>query len=333
MDLEKFNPQNHLFKITEGDLYRIVTILEDNMVSYTIDDKGQDSVILECKDYFQWFRGISNFLRDSSKVIRIFRNREHFEVEDMPFLEDNNFLDLGNSLEVNPFSGAWNYQDESGDFKEGILKYLQIGRKDYYRLSQGLKLILDFGSVSPNIFGELRENNNKFRTGLAEIYYSRLKIKVLTEKLLDDFLENDRFTRCIPFKEDSGCGYWTFSRRYIKNIDKNVFPPGKLILEDLETWETSLEKFVLGNNIEIPGINRIVVQYISGKFLQLLDRTKHCRSFYDIITAENYETYDEGLKEEIRLVFCLLKDRGYILGNSQEEILYNLKKWKDIGIV
>ena len=41
MDLSKFNSQNHLYKITEStcsSLYKILTILEDNDILYTIDD-------------------------------------------------------------------------------------------------------------------------------------------------------------------------------------------------------------------------------------------------------------------------------------------------------
>ena len=53
MDLSKFNSQNHLYKITEStcsNLYKILTILEDNDILYTIDDSYEDSIILECKD-------------------------------------------------------------------------------------------------------------------------------------------------------------------------------------------------------------------------------------------------------------------------------------------
>ena len=31
--------------------------------------------------------------------------------------------------------------------------------------------------------------------------------------------------------------------------------------------------------------------------------------------------------------FMMIKDRGYITGNQQEDILYNLEKWKKIGII
>lgn len=58
MDLSKFNSQNHLYKITEStcsSLYKILTILEDNDILYTIDDSYEDSIILECKDYFKVF--------------------------------------------------------------------------------------------------------------------------------------------------------------------------------------------------------------------------------------------------------------------------------------
>lgn len=38
-------------------------------------------------------------------------------------------------------------------------------------------------------------------------------------------------------------------------------------------------------------------------------------------------------RKKVALIFKLLKDRGYITGNQQEDILYNLGKWKKIGIM
>lgn len=353
MDLTKFNPQNHLYKITEDtskELYRIFTILEDEKIPFLIDDSESDSIILECKDYFSIFYRIRKYLDNYGKIVHIFRNRDYQEIENLPILE-NDSLRFENSLKINLFNGNWEYQDESGDIKEGILKYLDIKRKIYTDLSLGLKTIFDLGTLRSGILQDLLNNhNNKLRKGFTEIYFSRLKINFTdnnSKEVFNKFLESDNFPRCIPFKneESNEYGYWIWPKKYVLNLGRDMFPKGELILKDLSTWNIQLEDYrsSIGNDtiIMFSEINRIFVKYISSKFLQLCycDNVEYVRktNFFfhktPIIEPKKYKTYNDDLKKEIKLVFDLLKDRGYILGTSLEDNLYNLKEWRNIGIV
>lgn len=355
MDLLRFNSQNHLYRITENtcsDLYRFLTILEDNNITYTLDDSIEDSIILECKDYFKVFHKIKKFLDLSGgKIGRIYRNRSYEELEDTPFLDNNDFLifNKNNNLKVNPFNGSWEYNDQVGNFETGILNYLQGNRSKYIELSFGLKTILDFGVIDQRIIKDILNRNIKIRKGLIEIYFSRLKIKYTSEnskEIFNNYLSdrNGNYSRCIPFQdiEKNEFGYWIWTKRYISNLGKNVFPEGKLILNDLETWEIPLENYSSTYNIIIfPGIDRIRINYSPGKFLQLIDISsmadKNQKIFfitkYPEITPENYKQLDISLQKEVILVFKLLKDRGYITGNQQEDTLYNLERWKKVGII
>ena len=346
MDLSKFNSQNHLYKITEStcsSLYKILTILEDNDILYTIDDSYEDSIILECKDYFKVFHNMKKFLDVFGKIKRIYRNRQYEELENTPFLDNNDFLIFNeNNLKINPFNGSWIFEDQSGDFKTGILNYIQGNRSKYIDLSFGLKTILDIGLIDSRIIKDILNRNIKERKGLIEILFSRLKVKYTSENpesIFNDYL-------CIPFhdKEKNEFGYWIWTKRYISNVGKNIFPEGELIMSDLETWEIPLENYYSsGNNCSIitfSGIDRVRVNYSPSKFLQLLDvsslENSKSRIFltlaYPEITPKNYEQLDVSL-QKVALIFKLLKDRGYITGNQQEDILYNLEKWKKIGII
>lgn len=356
MDLSKFNSQNHLYKITEStcsSLYKILTILEDNDILYTIDDSYEDSIILECKDYFKVFHNIKKFLNVFGKIKRIYRNRQYEELENTPFLDNNDFLIFNeNNLKINPFNGSWIFEDQSGDFKTGILNYIQGNRSKYIDLSFGLKTILDIGLIDSRIIKDILNRNIKERKGLIEILFSRLKVKYTSENpesVSNNYLssQNGNYSRCIPFhdKEKNEFGYWIWTKRYISNVGKNIFPEGELIISDLETWEIPLENYYSsGNNCSIitfSGIDRVRVNYSPGKFLQLLDvsslENSKSRIFltlsYPEITPKNYEQLDVSLQKEVALIFKLLKDRGYITGNQQEDILYNLEKWKKIGII
>lgn len=356
MDLSKFNSQNHLYKITEStcsSLYKILTILEDNDILYTIDDSYEDSIILECKDYFKVFHNMKKFLDVFGKIKRIYRNRQYEELENTPFLDNNDFLIFNeNNLKINPFNGSWIFEDQSGDFKTGILNYIQGNRSKYIDLSFGLKTILDIGLIDSRIIKDILNRNIKERKGLIEILFSRLKVKYTSENpesIFNDYLssQNGNYSRCIPFhdKEKNEFGYWIWTKRYISNVGKNIFPEGELIMSDLETWEIPLENYYsCGNSCSIitfSGINRVRVNYSPGKFLQLLDvsslENSKSRIFltlsYPEITPKNYEQLDVSLQKEVALIFKLLKDRGYITGNQQEDILYNLEKWKKIGII
>lgn len=356
MDLSKFNSQNHLYKITEStcsSLYKILTILEDNDILYTIDDSYEDSIILECKDYFKVFHNMKKFLDVFGKIKRIYRNRQYEELENTPFLDNNDFLIFNeNNLKINPFNGSWIFEDQSGDFKTGILNYIQGNRSKYIDLSFGLKTILDIGLIDSRIIKDILNRNIKERKGLIEILFSRLKVKYTSENpesIFNDYLssQNGNYSRCIPFhdKEKNEFGYWIWTKRYISNVGKNIFPEGELIMSDLETWEIPLENYYSGGNsysiITFSGINRVRVNYSPGKFLQLLDvsslENSKSRIFltlsYPEITPKNYEQLDVSLQKEVALIFKLLKDRGYITGNQQEDILYNLEKWKKIGII
>lgn len=356
MDLSKFNSQNHLYKITEStcsSLYKILTILEDNDILYTIDDSYEDSIILECKDYFKVFHNIKKFLNVFGKIKRIYRNRQYEELENTPFLDNNDFLIFNeNNLKINPFNGSWIFEDQSGDFKTGILNYIQGNRSKYIDLSFGLKTILDIGLIDSRIIKDILNRNIKERKGLIEILFSRLKVKYTSENpesVFNNYLssQNGNYSRCIPFhdKEKNEFGYWIWTKRYISNVGKNIFPEGELIISDLETWEIPLENYYSsGNNCSIitfSGIDRVRVNYSPGKFLQLLDvsslENSKSRIFltlsYPEITPKNYEQLDVSLQKEVALIFKLLKDRGYITGNQQEDILYNLEKWKKIGII
>lgn len=356
MDLSKFNSQNHLYKITEStcsSLYKILTILEDNDILYTIDDSYEDSIILECKDYFKVFHNIKKFLNVFGKIKRIYRNRQYEELENTPFLDNNDFLIFNeNNLKINPFNGSWIFEDQSGDFKTGILNYIQRNRSKYIDLSFGLKTILDIGLIDSRIIKDILNRNIKERKGLIEILFSRLKVKYTSENpesIFNDYLssQNGNYSRCIPFhdKEKNEFGYWIWTKKYISNVGKNIFPEGELIMSDLETWEIPLENYYSGGNsrsiITFSGINRVRVNYSPGKFLQLLDvsslENSKSRIFltlsYPEITPKNYEQLDVSLQKEVALIFKLLKDRGYITGNQQEDILYNLEKWKKIGII
>lgn len=356
MDLSKFNSQNHLYKITEStcsSLYKILTILEDNDILYTIDDSYEDSIILECKDYFKVFHNIKKFLNVFGKIKRIYRNRQYEELENTPFLDNNDFLIFNeNNLKINPFNGSWIFEDQSGDFKTGILNYIQGNRSKYIDLSFGLKTILDIGLIDSRIIKDILNRNIKERKGLIEILFSRLKVKYTSENpesIFNDYLssQNGNYPRCIPFhdKEKNEFGYWIWTKKYISNVGKNIFPEGELIMSDLETWEIPLENYYsCGNSCSIitfSGINRVRVNYSPGKFLQLLDvsslENSKSRIFltlsYPEITPKNYEQLDVSLQKEVALIFKLLKDRGYITGNQQEDILYNLEKWKKIGII
>lgn len=356
MDLSKFNSQNHLYKITEStcsSLYKILTILEDNDILYTIDDSYEDSIILECKDYFKVFHNIKKFLNVFGKIKRIYRNRQYEELENTPFLDNNDFLIFNeNNLKINPFNGSWIFEDQSGDFKTGILNYIQGNRSKYIDLSFGLKTILDIGLIDSRIIKDILNRNIKERKGLIEILFSRLKVKYTSENpesIFNDYLssQNGNYSRCIPFhdKEKNEFGYWIWTKKYISNVGKNIFPEGELIMSDLETWEIPLENYYsCGNSCSIitfSGINRVRVNYSPGKFLQLLDvsslENSKSRIFltlsYPEITPKNYEQLDVSLQKEVALIFKLLKDRGYITGNQQEDILYNLGKWKKIGIM
>lgn len=356
MDLSKFNSQNHLYKITEStcsSLYKILTILEDNDILYTIDDSYEDSIILECKDYFKVFHNIKKFLNVFGKIKRIYRNRQYEELENTPFLDNNDFLIFNeNNLKINPFNGSWIFEDQSGDFKTGILNYIQGNRSKYIDLSFGLKTILDIGLIDSRIIKDILNRNIKERKGLIEILFSRLKVKYTSENpesVFNNYLssQNCNYPRCIPFhdKEKNEFGYWIWTKRYISNVGKNIFPEGELIISDLETWEIPLENYYSsGNNCNIitfSGIDRVRVNYSPSKFLQLLDvsslENSKSRLFltlaYPEITPKNYEQLDVSLQKEVALIFKLLKDRGYITGNQQEDILYNLEKWKEIGII
>lgn len=356
MDLSKFNSQNHLYKITEStcsSLYKILTILEDNDILYTIDDSYEDSIILECKDYFKVFHNMKKFLDVFGKIKRIYRNRQYEELENTPFLDNNDFLIFNeNNLKINPFNGSWIFEDQSGDFKTGILNYIQGNRSKYIDLSFGLKTILDIGLIDSRIIKDILNRNIKERKGLIEILFSRLKVKYTSENpesVFNNYLssQNGNYSRCIPFhdKEKNEFGYWIWTKRYISNVGKNIFPEGELIISDLETWEIPLENYYSsGNNCSIitfSGIDRVRVNYSPGKFLQLLDvsslENSKSRIFltlsYPEITPKNYEQLDVSLQKEVALIFKLLKDRGYITGNQQEDILYNLGKWKKIGIM
>lgn len=356
MDLSKFNSQNHLYKITEStcsSLYKILTILEDNDILYTIDDSYEDSIILECKDYFKVFHNMKKFLDVFGKIKRIYRNRQYEELENTPFLDNNDFLIFNeNNLKINPFNGSWIFEDQSGDFKTGILNYIQGNRSKYIDLSFGLKTILDIGLIDSRIIKDILNRNIKERKGLIEILFSRLKVKYTSENpesIFNDYLssQNGNYSRCIPFhdKEKNEFGYWIWTKRYISNVGKNIFPEGELIMSDLETWEIPLENYYSSGNscsiITFSGINRVRVNYSPGKFLQLLDvsslENSKSRIFltlsYPEITPKNYEQLDVSLQKEVALIFKLLKDRGYITGNQQEDILYNLGKWKKIGIM
>lgn len=356
MDLSKFNSQNHLYKITEStcsSLYKILTILEDNDILYTIDDSYEDSIILECKDYFKVFHNIKKFLNVFGKIKRIYRNRQYEELENTPFLDNNDFLIFNeNNLKINPFNGSWIFEDQSGDFKTGILNYIQGNRSKYIDLSFGLKTILDIGLIDSRIIKDILNRNIKERKGLIEILFSRLKVKYTSENpesVFNNYLssQNGNYSRCIPFhdKEKNEFGYWIWTKRYISNVGKNIFPEGELIISDLETWEIPLENYYSsGNNCSIitfSGIDRVRVNYSPNKFLQLLDvsslENSKSRLFltlaYPEITPKNYEQLDVSLQKEVALIFKLLKDRGYITGNQQEDILYNLEKWKKIGII
>lgn len=356
MDLSKFNSQNHLYKITEStcsSLYKILTILEDNDILYTIDDSYEDSIILECKDYFKVFHNIKKFLNVFGKIKRIYRNRQYEELENTPFLDNNDFLIFNDgNLKINPFNGSWVFENQSGDFKAGILNYTQGNRSKYINLSFGLKTILDIGLIDSRIIKDILNRNIKERKGLIEILFSRLKVKYTSENpesVFNNYLssQNGNYSRCIPFhdKEKNEFGYWIWTKRYISNVGKNIFPEGELIISDLETWEIPLENYYSsGNNCSIitfSGIDRVRVNYSPGKFLQLLDvsslENSKSRLFltlaYPEITPKNYEQLDVSLQKEVALIFKLLKDRGYITGNQQEDILYNLEKWKKIGII
>ena len=356
MDLSKFNSQNHLYKITEStcsSLYKILTILEENDILYTIDDSYEDSIILECKDYFKVFHNMKKFLDVFGKIKRIYRNRQYEELENTPFLDNNDFLIFNeNNLKINPFNGSWIFEDQSGDFKTGILNYIQGNRSKYIDLSFGLKTILDIGLIDSRIIKDILNRNIKERKGLIEILFSRLKVKYTSENpesIFNDYLssQNGNYSRCIPFhdKEKNEFGYWIWTKRYISNVGKNIFPEGELIMSDLETWEIPLENYYSsGNNCSIitfSGIDRVRVNYSPSKFLQLLDvsslENSKSRIFltlaYPEITPKNYEQLDVSLQKEVALIFKLLKDRGYITGNQQEDILYNLEKWKKIGII
>lgn len=351
MDLLKFNPQNHLYRITDNssdDLYRLLTTLEDNNIPYTLDDNLEDSIILECKDYFRVFHKIKKFLDLSfGKIGRMYRNRSHEELEDIPFLDNNDFLvfDERNNLRVNPFNGSWEYGDRVGNFETGILNYLQGNRSEYIELSLGLKTILDLGVIDQRITKDILNRNIKSRKGLIEIYFSRLKIKYTSEnpeETFNNYLSdrNGNYSRCIPFrdKEKNEFGYWIWTKRHISNLGKGVFPEGELILSDLETWEIPLEKcFLAGsyNMIEFPGVDRVIINYSPGKSIQFLDAAsvRNRSSMVFSIDPENYDQFDISLQEEIILVFKLLKDRGYITGNQQEDTLYNLERWKKIGVI
>lgn len=356
MDLSKFNSQNHLYKITEStcsSLYKILTILEDNDILYTIDDSYEDSIILECKDYFKVFHNIKKFLNVFGKIKRIYRNRQYEELENTPFLDNNDFLIFNDgNFKINPFNGSWVFENQSGDFKAGILNYTQGNRSKYINLSFGLKTILDIGLIDSRIIKDILNRNIKERKGLIEILFSRLKVKYTSENpesVFNNYLssQNGNYSRCIPFhdKEKNEFGYWIWTKRYISNVGKNIFPEGELIISDLETWEIPLENYYSsGNNCSIitfSGIDRVRVNYSPGKFLQLLDvsslENSKSRIFltlaYPEITPKNYEQLDVSLQKEVALIFKLLKDRGYIIGNQQEDILYNLEKWKKIGII
>lgn len=356
MDLSKFNSQNHLYKITEStcsSLYKILTILEDNDILYTIDDSYEDSIILECKDYFKVFHNIKKFLNVFGKIKRIYRNRQYEELENTPFLDNNDFLIFNDgNLKINPFNGSWVFENQSGDFKAGILNYTQGNRSKYINLSFGLKTILDIGLIDSRIIKDILNRNIKERKGLIEILFSRLKVKYTSENpesVFNNYLssQNGNYSRCIPFhdKEKNEFGYWIWTKRYISNVGKNIFPEGELIISDLETWEIPLENYYSsGNNCSIitfSGIDRVRVNYSPSKFLQLLDvsslENSKSRIFltlaYPEITPKNYEQLDVSLQKEVALIFKLLKDRGYITGNQQEDILYNLENWKKIGII
>ena len=256
------------------------------------------------------------------------------------------------NLKINPFNGSWVFENQSGDFKAGILNYTQGNRSKYINLSFGLKTILDIGLIDSRIIKDILNRNIKERKGLIEILFSRLKVKYTSENpesVFNNYLssQNGNYSRCIPFhdKEKNEFGYWIWTKRYISNVGKNIFPEGELIISDLETWEIPLENYYSsGNNCSIitfSGIDRVRVNYSPGKFLQLLDvsslENSKSRIFltlaYPEITPKNYEQLDVSLQKEVALIFKLLKDRGYITGNQQEDILYNLEKWKKIGII
>ena len=289
----------------------------------------------------------------TTKIKRIYRNRQYEELENTPFLDNNDFLIFNeNNLKINPFNGSWIFEDQSGDFKTGILNYIQGNRSKYIDLSFGLKTILDIGLIDSRIIKDILNRNIKERKGLIEILFSRLKVKYTSENpesIFNDYLssQNGNYSRCIPFhdKEKNEFGYWIWTKRYISNVGKNIFPEGELIMSDLETWEIPLENYYSsGNNCSIitfSGIDRVRVNYSPSKFLQLLDvsslENSKSRIFltlaYPEITPKNYEQLDVSLQKEVALIFKLLKDRGYITGNQQEDILYNLEKWKKIGII
>ena len=327
MDLSKFNSQNHLYKITEStcsSLYKILTILEDNDILYTIDDSYEDSIILECKDYFKVFHNMKKFLDVFGKIKRIYRNRQYEELENTPFLDNNDFLIFNeNNLKINPFNGSWIFEDQSGDFKTGILNYIQGNRSKYIDLSFGLKTILDIGLIDSRIIKDILNRNIKERKGLIEILFSRLKVKYTSENpesIFNDYLssQNGNYSRCIPFhdKEKNEFGYWIWTKRYISNVGKNIFPEGELIMSDLETWEIPLENYYSsGNNCSIitfSGIDRVRVNYSPSKFLQLLD----------VSSLENSKS-----RIFLTLAYPEITPKNY------EQLDVNLEKWKKIGII
>ena len=175
MDLSKFNPQNHLYKINNGDLYRILTILEDHGILYTIDDNNGDSIILECKDYFYVFNHLKNFIDETKNIIRIYRNRTYEELIPIPILDHNNFMKVEDNISINPINGSWMYNGRFGTFNEGISLFSKyLDRINHYELFYWLKTILDFGTLS---FTELINKSYNI-VELSNIYFSRVRTEV-----------------------------------------------------------------------------------------------------------------------------------------------------------
>lgn len=324
MDLSKFNPQNHLYKINNGDLYRILTILEDHGILYTIDDNNGDSIILECKDYFYVFNHLKNFIDETKNIIRIYRNRTYEELNPIPILDHNNFMKVEDNISINPINGSWMYNGRFGTFNEGISLFSKyLDRINHYELFYWLKTILDFGTLS---FTELINKSYNI-VELSNIYFSRVRAEVLETNL-----EERPKNRYIFSRSTNGlCYWWVTSYKFNLIKDISFINKKSPILMDVETWDYPLEKFLpnytSAYRFKVPGIDNIELEY-SHSLLQL-KRISDSK----ILNPSDYETYDEILKKRIKSIFRILKDRGYISGHWSEDIIYSINDWNSVGVL
>lgn len=347
--------QNHKFIIPEttAELYRIVCALEDNGLGYKViesDTKG-DSIELEPSTLFQTYSEIEPHI--TGKIEELYRDGG-VEKIDFPKLSDG-LMEFPGNIKVNPITGDWEGQGESGDLNAGLFKYGKYGRNDWINLSDALRRVISFGSLGKDTVNQYYTTKSGHSGYFFELQSTVIKVRFNSETADEDwdkFVASPTFPRSIPWREGKDCGLWMFAERYAKANNRKreecglSFPLFELVMEDTKYSGKPCEFIRVSSLLNIldflPG-SGVYVVFDSGYACKI--KTGVIENEMGVrhtiiplkdphnITPEVWKKSDEILQKNVITLFDILKNRGFLRMDNDNIRRYGLQEWIDLGVL